>query len=84
MKKDFAKFKEWLKKKGNFLAFVCYESNMVDVNSNTWWIDSGTTIHISNTLQGMTNLRKPMGSEHNIYSGNKMSSRVEVVGLNSK
>ena len=39
MKKDCSKF-----------SFVCYESNMVNVNHNTWWIDSGSTIHVSNTL----------------------------------
>ena len=36
---------------------------MVDVNHNTWWIDSGSTIHISNTLQDMQNLWQPMESE---------------------
>ncbi|RVW50569.1 Retrovirus-related Pol polyprotein from transposon TNT 1-94 [Vitis vinifera] len=41
----------WLEKKGNPTSFVCYESNMVNVNTNTWWIDSGSTIHISNSLQ---------------------------------
>ena len=80
IKKDCIKFKAWLEKKGNFPAFVCYESNMVNVNHDTWWIDTGTTIHVSNTLQGMTNLRKPVDSERLIYSGNKIASRVETVG----
>ena len=80
VKKDCLKFKNWMEKKGNPFVFVCYESNMVNVNHNTWWIDSGSTIHVSNTLQGMENLRKPMGSEHFIYSGSKMSSRVEAIG----
>ena len=53
---------------------------MVDVIYNTWWIDFGSTIHVSNTLQGMRNLRKPMSSEQCIYSGNKMCSHVKVVG----
>ena len=53
---------------------------MVDVIYNTWWIDFGSTIHVSNTLQGMRNLRKPMSSEQCFYSGNKMSSHVETVG----
>ena len=51
---------------------------MVEVN-NTWWIDSGSIIHILNSLQGMTNLRRPVGSEESTYSGNKMYSRVEGV-----
>ncbi|KAL8167907.1 hypothetical protein V2J09_009406 [Rumex salicifolius] len=48
-KKDCIKFKAWLKKK---------ESNMVNVNHDTWWIDAGTTIHISNTLQDSCIFRK--------------------------
>ena len=79
MKKDYFKFKIWLDKKGTQFSFVCYESNMVNVNNNTWWIDSGSTIHVSNTLQSMQNLRKPVGSEQCIYSGSKMSSRVEAI-----
>ncbi|RVW62449.1 hypothetical protein CK203_060443 [Vitis vinifera] len=51
MKKKCLKFQNWLEKKGNPTSFVCYESNMVNVNTNTWWIDSGSTIHISNSLQ---------------------------------
>jgi len=80
MKKDCAKFKAWLQKKGNQLTCVCYETNMVDVSHNTWWIDSGSTIHISNSLQGFQNQRNPVGSEQGIYSGNKMRSRVEAIG----
>ena len=79
MKKDCSKFKNWLDKKSTPFLFVCYESNMVNVNYNTWWIDSGSTIHISNTLQGMQNLRKLMGSEQYIYSESKMSSNVEAI-----
>ena len=81
VKKDCPKFKKWLEKKGNISSFVCYESNMVNVNINTWWIDSGSTIHIANSLQGMQNLRKPVGNELSILSGNnKMGSPVEAIG----
>ncbi|KAJ9685151.1 hypothetical protein PVL29_017257 [Vitis rotundifolia] len=67
-------------RKDNPTSFVCYESNMVNVNTNTWWIDSGSTIHIANSLQGMQNLRKPVTSEQFILSGNKMGSHVEAIG----
>ena len=53
MKKDYSKFKIWLDKKGTQISFVCYESNMVNVKHNTWYIDSSSTINVSNTLQGM-------------------------------
>jgi transposase InsO family protein len=79
MKKECTKFQKWLVDKGNPTSFVCYESNMVNVNINTWWIDSGSTIHISNSLQGLQNLRKPMGSEQSILSGKKMGSHVEAI-----
>ena len=49
--------------------FVFYESNIVNVNHNTWWID-----------QGMENLRRLVGSEQYIYLRGKMSSHVEAIG----
>jgi len=59
MKKDCAKYKKWLEKKGNF-ALTCLELNFTKAPSNTWWIDSGSTIHIANNVQGFLNLRKPI------------------------
>ncbi|KAL4340139.1 hypothetical protein GQ457_08G024220 [Hibiscus cannabinus] len=80
LKKDCVKYKGWLEKKDKSISLVCFESNMVDVNYNTWWIDSGSTIHVSNSLQGLKNLREPVGAERHIYSGNKMQSHVEAIG----
>ncbi|KAL5773014.1 hypothetical protein ACOSP7_012630 [Xanthoceras sorbifolium] len=80
MKKDCVKFKKWLEDKSNQISFVCYESNMVNISINTWWIDSSSTIHISNSLQGLQNLRKPVGSQQSIFSGNKMGLHVEAIG----
>ena len=67
MKKDCMKHKVWLEKKGISSSFVCYESNFINVNHNTWWIDSSSTIHVSNTLQGMRNHKKPVGREQYIH-----------------
>ena len=50
MKKECTKFQQWLEKKGKPTSYVCYESNMVNVNISTWWIDYGSTIHIANSL----------------------------------
>ena len=50
MKKSCTKFQNWLEKKGKPISFVCYESNMVDVIYNTYWIDFDSIIHVSNTL----------------------------------
>ena len=32
IKKDYAKFKQWLVNKGNPLSYICFESNMVEVS----------------------------------------------------
>ena len=53
MKKSCTKFQKWLEKKGKPISFVCYESNIVGVIYNTWWIDYGSTIDVSNTLLGI-------------------------------
>ena len=54
MKKDCLKYKKWLEKKGNLISLVCYESFFVETPNNTWWIDSGSTIHTVNSIQGFS------------------------------
>lgn len=68
IKKAWPKYKTWLKKKGNNISLVYYESNMVHVFQNTWWIDSGSTIYVANTMYGFLNQRKLMNGECVIYS----------------
>ena len=84
MKKECPKFKVWLEKKGtnlcDLIPSVCFESNFVEICHDTWWIDSGAEIHISNTMQGFIRKRKPIGSELSIYMGNRMRSRMEAIG----
>jgi len=31
--------------------YVCFESNLIKVPHNSWWIDSGCTTHVSNMMQ---------------------------------
>ena len=50
MKKHCMKHKVWLEQKGISFSSICYESNFINVNHNTWWIYYGSTIHVSNTL----------------------------------
>jgi hypothetical protein len=53
--KDCPKRRQWFKKKGKCLitgfVSVCFESNLTEVPSNTWWLDSAATTHVSNTMQ---------------------------------
>ena len=48
--KDCPKFKEWLAKKGIFESFMINESFNINVPINSWWIDSGSMVHIVNSL----------------------------------
>jgi hypothetical protein len=61
MKKEYAKFHKWLADKGNPTSFVCYESNMVNVNITTWWIDSGSTIPHFEFLAGFAKPKEASG-----------------------
>lgn len=87
--KDFIKYKAWFQKNGNFLSFVYNETNLVDVSSNTWWLDLGVTIHVSNNIQRFLTTCQPMTTESTIITGDGMGVKVEAVGtyrliLNSK
>ncbi|RVW32004.1 Retrovirus-related Pol polyprotein from transposon TNT 1-94 [Vitis vinifera] len=79
VKKDCIKRKAWFEKRGINLSFVCYESNLAEVPSNTWWIDSGATTHVTNLMQGFLTTRKPKESEKFLYMGNRL--KVEVVAV---
>ncbi|MFA1236636.1 hypothetical protein, partial [Klebsiella pneumoniae] len=79
VKADCMKYKRWLEKKGN-MSFVTHECNLLQVPENSWWIDSGATVHISNCLQLFQSRREPTMHEKSVYSGNKMRSHVKAVG----
>ena len=49
-KADYRKLKSYLEKKGNCIVMVCLESNIIDVPLNTWRLDTGATIHVTNSL----------------------------------
>ena len=59
MKTDCRKLIVFQEKKGNQWVNVCFESNVIDVPSNSWWLDSGATIHACNFVQVMINRKNP-------------------------
>lgn len=61
-------------------VFVCIESNLVAVPSNSWWFDTGSSVHITNTLQGFTSRRAPNKDEFKVFVGNGKKVSVESVG----
>ena len=47
----------------------CFESNIIDVSSDTWWLDSGAIIHTCNSMQAVISRRSPNRLEQYVYIG---------------
>ena len=47
----------------NHWVNVCFESNVIDVPSDTWWLDSCAIIHVYNFVQAMISRRSPTSLE---------------------
>ena len=78
---DCIKRKEWFEKKGNPMGFVSYfESNLTYVSSDTWWIDTGANVHVSNSMQGFLTIQTINPSENFLFMGNKDKAPVEAIG----
>ena len=57
------------------------ETNIVDVHANSWWLDTGVIIHVSNSLQEMTNKRKPSKHEEFVYMGDGSRVKIDFFGM---
>ena len=51
----------------NHLVNVCFEFNIIDVSSDTWWLDSGATIHACNSMQPVISKRSPSSLEQYVH-----------------
>ena len=60
--------------------FVSSEVNLALVPSDTWWIDTGATTHISVTMQACHSSRLPIDGERYIYTGNCKKAQVQAIG----
>ena len=80
LKKDCLKRKGWFEKKGKPCALVCFESNFTEVPHNTWWIDSGSTTHISNTMQGFLTIQTIKSNESFVFMANRNKVLVKGIG----
>ena len=79
-KKDFTKYFAWREKKGNFITLICTKVNLASVPTDTWWLDSGATIHVSMSRQGCLHFQKPRSEEKYVFIGNDTSARVGRTG----
>ena len=63
----------------NVISFV-NESLYIQFSKSTWWIDSGATVHVANSLHGFRSTRTTQRSERHIKVANGVQADVEDVG----
>ena len=80
-KTDCRKLKAVQDKKGNHWVNVCFESNVIDVSSDTWWLDSGVTIHACNYVQVMVSKMSPTSHEQYVFMGDNIRVQVSFLGV---
>ena len=80
LKNKCLKRKAWFEKKGIHYVSVCFESNLIEVPSNTWWLDTGATTHVSHISQGFLTIQPIKESEKFLFIGNRMKAQVEGIG----
>jgi hypothetical protein len=56
------------------------ESLFLSYSKSTWWIDSGATIHIANSLQGFYMRRTLRRGKRSIRVTNGVEAEVEAIG----
>jgi hypothetical protein len=79
IRRECDEFKAWLVKKGNdFISFID-EFSFTDFSSNTWWIDSGATVHVTNSSQGLLDARTT-GRERSLQVADGCEAKVEAIG----
>ena len=65
----------------NHWVNVYFESNIIDVTSNTWWLDSGATIHACNSMQAVISIRSPTSLEQCVYMGDDSKVQIDFMGV---
>jgi hypothetical protein len=79
-KNDCAKWLKWLAHKGeDYITFVD-ESLYVNFSLNTWWIDSGATVHVCNSLKGFVMKTSTRKGEQSLKVADGKEAYVEAVG----
>ena len=79
LKKDCLKRKNWFENRGKSQTLIFLETNLTDVSSNSRWINSSATIHISGFMQGFFSSWSPNDGEKTITMGNRKEARVELI-----
>ncbi|XP_019266856.1 PREDICTED: uncharacterized protein LOC109244252 [Nicotiana attenuata] len=55
--------------------------SLIQFPLNSWWLDSGATVHVTNDLQDLVSRRKPKEDEASVVVGNGLKAKVEFIGI---
>jgi hypothetical protein len=69
-----------LNKQGEDHVTFVNESLFLSYGKSTWWIDSGATIYVTNSLQGFHTRRTLRRGERSIRVANGVEAEVEAIG----
>ena len=73
-------FLKWLNKTSKDKVTFIDESLYLDLPTNTWWIDSGATVHVANSLQRFHMKRTLPKGERSIRVANGLKVGVDAIG----
>jgi hypothetical protein len=71
--------KHMLKKGEDVITFV-HETLYLSYSKSTWWIDSGATVHVANSMQGMHSSQILQSGRRSIKVANGVEAEVEAIG----
>ncbi|KAM1476645.1 hypothetical protein ACFXTO_038605 [Malus domestica] len=74
-------FKDYVKSKEREQVLVCIESNLCEVPVDSWWFDTGCSVHITNSLNGFQKQKEVGNAIYNVFVGEGTKVAVESVGI---
>jgi hypothetical protein len=78
--KNCIEFLKQLNKQGEDHVTFVDEFMFLSYSRSTWWIDSGATIHVANSLQGFHTRRILQRGERSIRVTNDVEAEIEAIG----
>jgi hypothetical protein len=78
--KDCSEFQKHLTKKGDDIIMFVDESVYLSYVKSSWWIDSGATIHVANSLQGFYTRRTLQRGERRLIVAKGVEAKAEAIG----
>jgi hypothetical protein len=76
---DCPEFLKHLNRKGEDTITFVDESLYLNYAKSTWWIDSGATIHVANSLQGFRMRRILQRGERKLRVANSVEAEVKAI-----